>query len=99
MGDVATDVSDRVIDLVAKVKARTTLKVVNVLRAVVYGVVALVALVTALVLGVLGVVRMWDAYFPISPLGRRVWLGYVVVGAVLFAGGAALIGWRRSARS
>lgn len=94
MADAA---SEHIIDLVGKVKARTTLKVVMLLRIVVYGLVVAIALFTALVLAVLGLVRIWDAYLPLDPVGRRVWLGYVVLGAFLFLGGAALLG-RRTAR-
>jgi hypothetical protein len=95
MADAA---SAHIIDLVGKVRARTTLKVVTLLRIVVYGLVVVVALITALVLLVLGVVRLWDAYLPLAPVGRRVWLGYVVVGGLLFLVGAALLGRRRTAR-
>jgi hypothetical protein len=96
--NVADAASEHIIDLVGKVKARTTLKVVTLLRVVVYGLVVAVALVTALVLAVLGLVRIWDAYIPVGPVGRRVWLGYVVVGGLLFLGGAVLLGRRRTAR-
>ncbi len=96
--NVADAASEHIIDLVGKVKARTTLKVVTLLRAVVYGLVVAVALITALVLAVLGLVRIWDAYLPLAPVGRRVWLGYVVLGALLFLGGAALLSRRRTAR-
>jgi uncharacterized BrkB/YihY/UPF0761 family membrane protein len=95
--NVADAASEHIIDLVGKVKARTTLKVVTLLRIVVYGLVVAIALFTALVLAVLGLVRIWDAYLPLDPVGRRVWLGYVVLGALLFLGGAALLG-RRTAR-
>jgi hypothetical protein len=95
---VAAAASERIVDLVDKVRARTTLKVMVVLRAVVYGLVVSIAVITALVLAVLGLVRMWDAYLPLDPLGRRVWLGYVVVGGLVFLAGAALLGWRRAAR-
>jgi hypothetical protein len=96
--DIADAASARIIDLVGKVRARTTLKVVTLLRIVVYGLVVAIALITALVLIVLGVVRIWDAYLPLDPVGRRVWLGYVVVGGLLFLGGAALLGRHRTAR-
>ncbi len=94
----AAAASERIVDLVGKVRARTTLKVMVLLRVVVYGLVVSIAVITALVLAVLGLVRMWDAYVPLNPLGRRVWLGYVVVGGLLFLAGAALLGWRRAAR-
>ena len=94
----AAAASDRIVELVGKVKARSTLKVVTVLRAVVYGLVVVVALVTALLFTVLGLVRIWDVYLPLSPVGRRVWLGYVVVGGLVFLSGALLLGRRRAAR-
>jgi hypothetical protein len=90
----ADDLSDYVVEGVGWVKARTTVPVMTVLRALVYGLVIVVALLVAGVLGVIGVERLWDAYFPISPEGRRVWLGYVVLGGVLFAGGALLVALR-----
>jgi hypothetical protein len=70
----------------------------TVLRVVVYGLVVAVALLVALVLGVIGLVRMWDAYVPLSPEGRRVWLGYVVVGGLLFVAGAVLLARRRTGK-
>jgi hypothetical protein len=87
----AGDLSGRVIDGVGWLKARTTVPVVKILRAIVYGLIVVVAAMTALVLAVLGVVRMWDVYLPVHPVGRRVWLGYVVLGAVLFLVGGALL--------
>jgi hypothetical protein len=94
----ADELSGRVIDGVGWLKARTTVPIVKVLRAIVYGLVVLVAAVTALVLAVLGVVRMWDAYVPVHPLGRRVWLGYVVLGSLLFLAGGALLARRATSK-
>jgi hypothetical protein len=94
----ADDLSDRVIEGVAWVKDRTTVRVVTVVRAVVYGSVVLAAVTAAAVLGVISVVRMWDAYLPLGPVGRRVWLGYVVVGGLLFISGALVLSRRRPAR-
>jgi hypothetical protein len=95
---LASELADRVIDAVAWLRARTTVKVVTALRALVYGSVALVSLVTAAVLGILGVVRIWDAYVPVHPAATRVWLGYVVFGAALFFPGAWLVLSRRAAK-
>src|ERR1700733_14739138 len=86
----ADEVSDYVVEGVGWLKAHTTVPVMTVLRVLVYGLVVAVALVVALVLGVIGLVRMWDAYVPLSPEGRRVWLGYVVLGGLLFAAGVVL---------
>ena len=95
---LAGELSDRVVDAVAWVRARTTVRVVTLMRAVVYGSVALVALVTAAVLATAAVVRIWDVYVPVYPVGTRVWLGYVVFGGVLFVGGAWLLAPRRARR-
>ena len=95
---LAGELSDRVVDAVAWVRARTTVRVVTLMRAVVYGSIALVALVTAAVLATAGVVRIWDVYVPVYPVGTRVWLGYVVFGGVLFVGGAWLLAPRRARR-
>lgn len=94
----AVEVSDRLVDAVAWAKARATVRLVVGLRAVVYGVVILVALGTAAVLATVGLVRVWDAYVPVYPIGTRVWLGYVVFGAVFFTPGLWLLGRRRGAR-
>lgn len=93
---LAGELSDRVVDVVAWVRARTTVRVVTLMRALVYGSIALVALVAAAVLATTGVVRVWDAYVPVYPLGTRVWLGYVVFGGVLFVCGAWLLAPRRA---
>ena len=69
--NVADAASEHIIDLVGKIKAATTLKVVTLLRIVVYGLVVAIAVITALVLAVLGLVRLWDAYLPLDPVGRR----------------------------
>ena len=94
----ADELSDRVIGGVDWFKSRTTVPVLKVLRAVVYGVVVLVAFLMAGILAVIGAVRIWDAYIPVHPLSRRVWLGYVVLGAVLFLGGSFLFARRSGAR-
>lgn len=94
----ADELSDYVVEGVGWLKARATVRVMTVLRVLTYGLVVAIALVTAMVLGVIGLVRMWDAYVPLSPEGRRVWLGYVVLGGLLFVAGAALLAWRRTKR-
>jgi hypothetical protein len=92
----ADELSDYVVEGVGWLKARTTVPVMTVLRVVVYGLVVAVALLVALVLGVIGLERMWDAYIPLSPEGRRVWLGYVVLGGLLFVSGIVLLARRRT---
>ena len=92
----ADGLSDYVVEGVGWLKARTTVPVMTVLRVLVYGLVVVVALVVAIVLGAVCLERMWDAYVPLSPEGRRVWLGYVVLGALLFAAGVLLLARRRT---
>jgi hypothetical protein len=92
----ADQLSDYVVEGVGWLKARTTVPVMTVLRVLVYGLVVVVALAVAVVLGIIGLVRIWDAYVPLSPEGRRVWLGYVVLGGLLFAAGAVLLARRRT---
>jgi hypothetical protein len=87
-----TQVTDRIVGVVDSVKAKTTLKVVGIVRIVVYGLVAAVAGLLGLLLLLLTVLRLWDNYAPIHPLGRRVWLAYVVLGGLFFLGG--LLMWR-----
>lgn len=92
----AGELSDYVVEGVGWLKARTTVPLMTVLRVLVYGLVVAVALLVAFVLGAIGLARMWDAYVPLSPEGRRVWLGYVVLGGLLFAAGVVLLAWRRT---
>lgn len=87
----AETMSNLVITTVGSVKEKATVKVVVILRVLIYGLVIAVASVTALLLLLIGVVRIWDVYIPLSPVGRRVWLGYVVFGALFFLAGAWLL--------
>lgn len=91
----AGTLSNLVISTVGTVKSKATVRVVSILRLVVYGVVILAALVTAGLLLLIGVVRIWDVYVPLQPLGRRVWLGYVVFGGALFLTGLWLLAGSR----
>ncbi len=93
----ADQLADYVVEGVGWLKARTTTRAQTALRAIVYGVVVVVAVVAAFVLLVITLVRIWDAYVPIEPLGRRVWLGYVTVGGLFFIAGAFLLLWKGSA--
>jgi hypothetical protein len=92
----ADQLADYVVQGVGWLKARTTTKAQTALRAVVYGVVVLVSVIAAFVLVVISLVRIWNVYVPIEPLGRRVWLGYVTVGGLFFIAGAFLLLWKGS---
>jgi hypothetical protein len=90
----ADQAADYVVQGVAWLKARTTVKAQTALRALVYGVVVIVSVIAAFVLLIISLVRIWDVYVPIEPLGRRVWLGYVTFGGLFFIAGAALLLWK-----
>ena len=90
----ADQLADYVVQGVGWLKARTTARAQTALRAVVYGVVVLVSLTAAFVLLIISLVRIWNAYVPIEPLGRRVWLGYVTFGGLFFVVGAFLLLWK-----
>jgi hypothetical protein len=98
VAELADQLTGRLVGGVGWLKARATFPAVKLMRAVVYGLVALVGLLTAAVLGLVGVVRIWDVYVPVHPLARRVWLGYAVFGAALFLGGAFLLARRAGDR-
>ncbi|MGC8626926.1 MAG: hypothetical protein ACP5VR_05095 [Acidimicrobiales bacterium] len=86
----------RVVGAVEWLKRHATLRLTTVLGVVMYGLVALVGLLSALVLGLMAVVRIWDVYLPVNPEGRRVWLAYVVLGALFCLTGAWL--WSKTGR-
>ncbi|MGH9106296.1 MAG: hypothetical protein ACRDZX_10755 [Acidimicrobiales bacterium] len=96
---LASELSERVVQGVGWLRSRTTVPALTVMRAVVYGLIVIAGAIGALVFGVLGVVRIWDAYVPLGALGRRVWLGYVIIGGALFLAGGALLSWRRSGKA
>jgi hypothetical protein len=91
-------VTDYVVAAVEWLKARTTVRAVRALRVVVYGLAVVTALLTAVTFFLIALVRMWDVYAPLSPLGRRVWLGYVVLGGVLFLLGVVVMARRQPGR-
>jgi hypothetical protein len=92
----ADQLADYVVQGVAWLKARTTTRAQTALRAIVYGVVILISVIAAFVLIVISLVRIWNVYVPIEPLGRRVWLGYVTIGGLFFIVGAFLLLWKGS---
>jgi hypothetical protein len=96
VGAWADELSSYVIDGVAWLRAMTTVRALTALRALVYGIVVIVALVAALLFITISLVRIWDVYVPIEPLGRRIWLGYVVFGGLYFIAGLFLVTWKRS---
>jgi hypothetical protein len=93
------ELTNRIVNVVDWLKQRATMRLTTFLKALVYGSVALVALCGALFFLLVAVVRLWDVYVPIDPVGRRVWLAYVVVGGALCLAGAWLWSKRRESKS
>ena len=82
--DWAARQTDRVIDVIDKVKAQTTDRAVTVLRAIVFGVVIAVLGVAAATIFLVAVVRMADAYLPIGAgVGDATWAAHLFAGSLL----------------
>ncbi len=91
--DWPATVAGKIVELVDAVRVQTTDRVVFVLRAVVYCLVAAVAAIAALVLLVVVTVRLADAYLPIgSGVGSATWAAHGFVG--LLASVVGFGAWR-----
>ena len=83
--DWATDLTDRVIDTVDKVKEKTTDNAILALRVVVFGLVISVLALATLLMTVIVLVRINDAYLPIGAgVGDATWAAHGFTG-VLFS--------------
>ena len=91
--DWPAQLSDRIESVVGSVRDKTTVPAMTAARAVVYGVLAAVLGITLLILLVIGVIRLADAYVPVHPIGRRVWIVDAVVAAIFL--GTGTFAWRR----
>ena len=86
--DWASETAGRLEDIVTKIRAQTTDRVVKVARVVVYGVLlAVMGLMLGLLL-LIALVRGLDELIP-----QEVWLTYLVVGAIFT--GAGLFCWSK----
>lgn len=94
--DWTAEAADRIEAVVTAVREKTTVPVQKIAAAVVYGLVAAFVGVTALGVLLVGLVRL-HVYLPFHPESRRVWLSYVVVGAI-FAGLGGFLWRKRTAR-
>ena len=91
--DWAADTADRIDQVVATIRSKTSDKLVGVARLVVYGLLAAVMGGMALILLTIAGIRFLDAYIP-----RGVWIPYVVLGAIFVVAGLLL--WsKRTART
>ena len=83
--DWAAEVADRIDDVVAKVRANTSDRLVGIARMVVFGLLAVVMGVMALVLLVILAIRLLDVIIP-----GEVWIPYTILGAIFLAAGLFL---------
>lgn len=89
--DWATDLTDRLDDIVAKVRAQTTDRIRRVVRLIIYGLVAVLMGGMAAVLAVIAAVRAADRLIP-----QEVWLAYLIMGGLFTAAGGLL--WSKRER-
>ena len=83
--DWAADTADRVDQVVAAIRSKTSDKLVGVARLVVYGLLAVVMGAMALILLTIAGIRFLDAYIP-----RGVWIPYLLLGAIFVVAGLLL---------
>ena len=82
--DWISGVVDSIVDNVDKVRTHGTENAIRVVRAIVYGSVALVFTTTALTLLIIVGVRLADAYLPIgSGVGDATWAAHLFIGGLL----------------
>jgi hypothetical protein len=93
-GDWTDEVTDRIESVVEKVRDRTTVPVIILARGIVFGFIIGTLGALLIVLLVVAGVRLLDAYLPVHPDGRRVYLVYAIVSAIFIAIGTFL--WRKS---
>lgn len=91
--DWTVDLTNRLETVVGTVRDRTTVPVLKVAEAIIFGLVTAILASIALFVLLLALIRVLDSYLPLHPEARRVWIVYGIVSAILLAGGAFL--WRR----
>jgi hypothetical protein len=91
-GDWTYDLTERFESVVDTVRRKTTVPVLVAARGIVFGIVAVIFFAGLVVLVVIVTVRVLDAYLPIQPSERRVWVVYAVTAAIFMVAGALL--WR-----
>ncbi len=89
--DWAGETTDRLDELVAKVRSQTTDRLVSVARLIVFGLLAAIMGLMAAILGLVATVHLLDEVIP-----QEVWLTYLVVGAIFTAIGLFL--WSKKDR-
>jgi hypothetical protein len=86
----APDLTDKIVNLVGKVRDNTTDRAVVVVRGVVFGLLGLLGALTAVPLLAIVLTRTSQQVVQLVPgvdYGRSVWLSYLIVGALMIVGG------------
>ncbi len=86
----APDLTDKIVNLIGKVRDNTTDRAVVGVRGLVFGLLAAVAAITALPLLIVVLTRLFQQVVQVIPgidYGRSVWLSYVVVGLLMMGAG------------
>ena len=86
-------VTERIESVVGSVRDKTTVPALTAARVVVYGLLAAALGTTLLILLAIGVIRLGDAYVPVHPMGRRVWIVDAAASAIFLVLGA--FAWRK----
>lgn len=88
----ASDLAEAVERVVGTVRARTTMPVVHIARALVYGLLAAFLGITALVLFVIGATRGLQALLDLAVSeARAVYISYLLVGGILCLAGLLVL--------
>lgn len=96
--DWPASLADKIVEITDAVRAQTTDRVVFLLRAVVYCLVAAVAAIAIIVLVTVAAIRLADAYLPIgSGVGSATWAAHGFIGLLVSIVG--LGAWRARAGS
>ena len=96
--DWPSSVADKIVEITDAIRVQTTDRVVFLLRAVVYCLVAAVAAIAIIVLVTVAAIRLADAYLPIgSGVGSATWAAHGFIGLLVSIVG--LGAWRARAGS
>lgn len=82
--DMVTGLVDRVLDLIDRVREVGTENAVRAVRALVFGLVAMIFVIASLIFSVVLAVRVADAYLPIGTgVGDATWAAHLYIGGML----------------
>jgi hypothetical protein len=96
-GDWTVEVANRIESVTETVREKTTVPVLTAAQMLVFGIVAALLGLLAFLFFVVALIRVLEAYLPIHPLARRVWVVDAIVAAIFIGSGAFL--WRKRTAS